>query len=73
LSTLSKTVNPVSAFVGQTSATVLFAGVTPGSTGLYQVNIMVPPDLTDNDSMPVTIVANGQASNAVTMSVRTPR
>ena len=73
LSTLSKAVNPVSAFVGQTPATVLFAGVTPGSTGLYQVNMVVPPDLPDNDNVPVTIVANGQVSNTVAMSVRTPR
>jgi uncharacterized protein (TIGR03437 family) len=33
---------PVTATIGGQNASVLFAGLTPGSVGLYQVNIQVP-------------------------------
>jgi uncharacterized protein (TIGR03437 family) len=42
-SPLSPTVSPVTAYVAGRAATVTFAGLAPGMTGVYQVNIMVPP------------------------------
>ncbi len=42
LSPLSSTVTPVTVAIGQVSAPVLFAGLTPGYSGLYQINATVP-------------------------------
>lgn len=48
---------------------VLYAGVTPGFVGLYQVNIQVPPALGPG-TYPLRITQNGVASNLSTLSVR---
>jgi uncharacterized protein (TIGR03437 family) len=73
LTALSSTVNPVTATVGGRTATVLFAGVTPGSTGLYQVNVTIPPGLPDNDATGLVLSSNGQDSVLVTLAVRSPK
>jgi uncharacterized protein (TIGR03437 family) len=73
LTTLSSTVNAVTASVGGMPATVLFAGVTPGSSGLYQVNLVVPAGLADNDTTALVLSAGGQDSAMVTFAVRTPK
>ena len=49
--------------------TVLYAGVTPGFLGLYQVNIQVPAALRAG-TYPLQITQNGVASNLCTLSVR---
>ena len=41
--TLSTTVSPVTANIAGRAATVNWAGLAPGMTGVYQVNIIVPP------------------------------
>jgi uncharacterized protein (TIGR03437 family) len=69
LTVLSKTVNPVTATVGGVNAPVAFAGVTPGGTGLYQVNLTVPAGLPDNDATPLILAAGGQSGSAVTFAV----
>jgi uncharacterized protein (TIGR03437 family) len=54
--------------IGGQSAQVLFSGLTPGSTGLYQINVEVPglpPGL-----QPVTIAMLNATSNTVLLSVR---
>jgi len=51
------------------SATVLFAGLTPGSVGLYQIDLQTPEDLTAGNA--TVIVTQGEAvSNTVTIPVR---
>ena len=55
--------------IGGVPATVNFAGLTPGSVGLYQVNAVVPEGLTPGDAVEVVITAAGHASRPVTMSV----
>ncbi len=42
----SLTVSTITAFVGGVSATVGYAGLAPGSAGLYQVNLTIPTGLT---------------------------
>jgi uncharacterized protein (TIGR03437 family) len=37
------------------ASSVLYAGVSPGTAGLYQVNIQVPANLADGD-YPITLV-----------------
>ncbi len=47
-------------FVTETPGNVLFAGLTPNFVGLYQINVIVPPNLpTTGVLIPVTISLNG--------------
>jgi uncharacterized protein (TIGR03437 family) len=45
------------------AANVLYAGVTPGSPGLYQVNLLIPAN-TPNGNLPLTIQIGSQQSPA---------
>jgi len=47
--TLSNTTNTIQASIGGNAATVGFAGLAPGYAGLYQVNLIVPSNLTADD------------------------
>jgi adhesin/invasin len=70
LDTLENTTNPVTATIGGVSAKMLFAGLTPGFTGLYQVNLIVPGGVAAGDSVPVVLSSAGQVSQPVTIAVR---
>jgi uncharacterized protein (TIGR03437 family) len=59
---------PYSAMIGEESATVAFAGLTPGLLGVTQMNIVVPRDLATGDYL-LSVTVNGQTSNANTVSV----
>ena len=61
-SPLSATSNPVTVSIGGVDAPVLFAGLTPGFTGLYQVNAMVPAGVTPGSAVPITVTVSGQTS-----------
>jgi uncharacterized protein (TIGR03437 family) len=56
--------------VGGQNAAILFAGLTPESVGLGQVNAVVPEGIVPGDAVPVVVTANGIASRAVTIAVR---
>jgi len=66
---LSQTATPV-VTIGHKRAPVLFSGLTPGFSGLYQLNVIVPADVTPGDEVPVVIGVAGQTSPVVTISVR---
>ncbi len=70
LTQLSNTVATVTLTVGGISAPVAFAGLTPGQTGLYQVNAVIPSGVAPGDSVPVVLTAAGQSSSPVVISVR---
>jgi uncharacterized protein (TIGR03437 family) len=70
-------VSPLSNVVSQTSVTIggiqvapMFAGLTPGFVGLYQVNVGIPAVVTAGDQVPVFITAAAQPSLPVTIAVR---
>jgi uncharacterized protein (TIGR03437 family) len=65
---LLHTTAPVSATVGGQSAQVVFAGLSPGSPGLYQVNLIVP-QLAHGD-YPLQITVGGVAGNTAVVSVQ---
>jgi uncharacterized protein (TIGR03437 family) len=67
--TLSNTVNPVTAMIGQTPATVLFAGLAPGWVQLYQVNIRIPSGLPSGKAV-LTLAVSGQQSAPVSITVK---
>jgi uncharacterized protein (TIGR03437 family) len=69
-SPLSATANPVKLSIGGVEAQVLFAGLTPGFTGLYQVNAVVPPGVSPGDEVEAVVIVAGQASLPVTLAVR---
>jgi uncharacterized protein (TIGR03437 family) len=62
LSTLVSTVNPVTVTIEGITANVLFAGLTPGDAGLYQVNVIVPTGLTPSTTAPLVVTIVGQSS-----------
>ncbi len=68
-STLSKTVNPVTATIGGVNATVQFAGLTPGFAELYQVNAIVPSGVPSGDEI-LLLTASGQQSAPVTIQIQ---
>jgi uncharacterized protein (TIGR03437 family) len=63
------TVNPVVVQIGGISVTPLYAGLTPGSPGLYQINVAVPQNVTPSSQVPVVMTIANQSSPAVTVSV----
>ncbi len=56
--------------VGGVKAQVSWSGLSPGFTGLYQVNFKVPSGAPVGDAVPVTLSLDGVASAAATMAVR---
>jgi uncharacterized protein (TIGR03437 family) len=70
LSPLSQTLDTVTVTVGGVSAPVFFAGLTPGFTGLYQVNAYIPTGVTPGDSVPLVISQSGRSGSSVTIAVR---
>ncbi len=65
------TVNQVSVTIGGKPAKVIFAGLAPKYTGLYQINAMVPTGVPTGDKIPVVITVAGIPSKAgVTMAVK---
>ena len=67
---LAATISPVEVSVGQKLAQVLFSGLTPGFTGLYQVNAILAADTPTGNAVDLNISANGRPSNVVTIAVR---
>jgi uncharacterized protein (TIGR03437 family) len=70
ISPLSQTLDPVTVTIGGISAPVVFAGLTPGFTGLYQINAYVPTGVAPGDNVPLVISQAGRASSSVTIAVR---
>jgi len=58
----AETPTPV-VMIGTQQATVLFSGLTPGSAGLYALNVVVPPSLTPG-TYPITVSSGGRTSVA---------
>jgi uncharacterized protein (TIGR03437 family) len=67
---LSQTLDPVKVTIGGVDAPVFFAGVTPGFTGLYQVNAFVPTGVTPGDNVSLVITQAGRPGPPVSISVR---
>jgi uncharacterized protein (TIGR03437 family) len=62
------TVLPVTVTMGGTAVNVQYAGLAPGQVALHQINLAVPPGLTGD--VPLVVSIGGRASNVVTISVR---
>ena len=62
----------VSAVVASRAAFVLYAGLLPGTIGLYQVDVMLPPEVTTNLATQLTIAQNIYISNTTTFAIQAP-
>jgi Putative Ig domain. len=60
---------PPTVTVGGEQATVLFAQLTPGVVGIYQIGLVVPGDLQAIDA-PVVITQNGVAANKAMLPIQ---
>jgi len=67
---LPQTTTPASATIGGLPANVIYAGLTPGGVGLYQVNAQVPAGTASGSAVPVVISIGGTVSNTVTIAVQ---
>ena len=55
--------------IGDTVAQVLFSGLTPGSSGLYQINLVVP-DSAPSGNVAVTVTTGALTSNPARITVK---
>ncbi len=69
-SPLSQTLDGVKVTIGGVDAPVIFAGLTPGFAGLYQVNSYVPVGVTPGDNVQLVITQAGRTSPPVLISVK---
>jgi minor extracellular serine protease Vpr len=67
-SPLAKVTQEPTVTVGSQSATVEFAGLTPGFVGLYQINFQVPTGASSGE-LEVDVSQNGVAANATMLPV----
>jgi uncharacterized protein (TIGR03437 family) len=56
----------------QSNITPLFAGLTPGLVGLYQVNIQVPGTSPRGDTVPLVLAMGNTFSNVVDIAISDP-
>jgi len=62
--------NAVRVTIGGVEAKVVFAGLTPGTSGIYQVNIQMPAGVAPGNSVPLIVSVGGQASPPGTIAVK---
>ncbi|PWU09764.1 MAG: hypothetical protein C5B51_05610, partial [Terriglobia bacterium] len=67
---LRPSVTPVLAMIGGTAVTPAYAGLTPGTDGLYQVNVQLPPGLPPGLSLPLYLKQGDSASNTVSVAIQ---
>ena len=61
--------NSVTATVGGMPARILFAGLAPGTIGLYQIDVQIPDDTSLGDTVEVVLFQKGVRSNSVTIAI----
>jgi uncharacterized protein (TIGR03437 family) len=69
-SPLSKSSSPVTVTIGDQPAQVLYAGLSPGFAGLYQVNVVIPAGISAASDVPVILTEGGLASPPVTIPIQ---
>jgi uncharacterized protein (TIGR03437 family) len=64
------TTNPL-VTIGGIAAPLLKSELTPGTVGMYELDVQVPAGVNPTDSAPVQITIGGAVSNSPTMAIRT--
>ena len=66
---LSPVSEPVSVTIGSASAQVLYAGLVPTLSGLYQVNAVIPQAVATGDSVQLSLSSVGITGTPVTIAI----
>ncbi len=66
---LSQTTQTPTVTIGGAAAPVLFSGLAPGLTGVYQLNITVPASIAAG-TQPIVVAIGGQSSKASTIAIQ---
>jgi uncharacterized protein (TIGR03437 family) len=61
---LGRVVGPVTVTIGAQTVQPVFAGLTLGFTGLYQVNVQMPSGVMSGNQVPVSISVGGKSRPA---------
>ena len=61
---------PVEAFLNGKTLPVLFAGLTPGFVGLYQVNMSIPADTPPGIGLSLSIRQANSTSNTLEVAIQ---
>jgi len=69
-SALRPTAAPVTARVSDVALNVVYAGLTPGAIGLYQLNVQLPVDLPPGLFQALEISQGGVSANPVPLAIR---
>jgi uncharacterized protein (TIGR03437 family) len=67
---LALTIAQPTVTIGGKTAQLQFSGLAPGFVGLWQINVVVPQDVTPGNAVTLSIAAEGQTSNTVTIAVQ---
>lgn len=67
---LYRTLDVPTVMIGGIAGQVLFSGLTPGSAGLYQLNVKVPQGVQSGDQVPLTVTTSNSLTDTTTIAVR---
>jgi uncharacterized protein (TIGR03437 family) len=68
-SVLYQTVQKPTVTIGGAATPLLFSGIAPGFSGLYQINVQVPSGVTPGDDVPIVVSMPNGVSDSVTIAV----
>ncbi len=63
-------VQPLTVLLQGAELPAAYAGLAPGLSGVYQVNVVLPPNLPPGLEVPLALKQGGAASNAVAVSIQ---
>jgi len=66
----STTLAPVSVLLNGVGVPVAYAGLSPGSVGMYQVNVQIPDNAPTGNAVALALSAGGATSNTVTIAIQ---
>jgi uncharacterized protein (TIGR03437 family) len=66
----STTTTHVTVLLNGVSLPASFAGLSPGSVGLFRVDVQIPDDSQTGDAIPLALVVGGATSNTVTIAIQ---
>jgi uncharacterized protein (TIGR03437 family) len=66
---LYRTVDEPIVTIGGVPAKVQFSGLAPGFSGLYQVNVQIPPGIQTGDDVPISIQIGASITDTATIAV----